>query len=66
MFEFLDILEFGRKVTIQDEEWLILRPLQNGCSLAVKPTDKMPCPVWLIQEPSARQIIEDIAEKAKD
>ena len=51
MFDFLDMLSFGREVECHGEEWLMLRPLQNRYSLAIRPGDDFPCQVFLIKEP---------------
>ena len=61
MFDFIDMLSFGRKVECHGEEWLILQPLQNRCSIAVRPGDNFPCQVFLIKElePQPKEVQPD-------
>lgn len=58
MFDFMQMMQFGRETKAHGETWLVLHALQNRCSLAIKPGDTFPCPVYLIQEPEKEKPTE--------
>lgn len=49
MFEFMDMLNFGKELEVNGEKWLSIKSLQNRCHLVVRPTDTYPCQVFLVQ-----------------
>ncbi|MFA5340182.1 MAG: hypothetical protein WC332_00250 [Clostridia bacterium] len=55
MFEFIDMMQFGKEIEAYGDKWVIVKPLQNRCHLAIRYTDKLPCQVYLIQTPDIPQ-----------
>ena len=58
MFDYLDIMTFGREIEAHGEKWLELKALQNRCYLAIRPSDSMPCQVFLVQTPEEEKKID--------
>jgi len=50
MFEIMDMMLFRKEIEIDGVKWLSLKYLQDGYHLVIKPTDSLPCQVWLVKE----------------
>ena len=50
MFEFMNLMNFGREITAQGEKWQSIQMLQNRYHLAVKIGDKLPTQCYVVRE----------------
>lgn len=55
MFDFIDLFSQGRKFKAHGEDWVSLKILNNGCHLAAKELDALPCQVFLVKEDEKKE-----------
>lgn len=49
MFDFFEMLAFGRRIRAHEEDWSSLKSFCDGWHLAVKPDATAPCVVYLVK-----------------
>lgn len=50
MFDFLDIFSLGQEIKAHGKDWILIKYLKEGYSLAVPKGETLPCQVYLIRE----------------
>lgn len=50
VFDFMNMMNFGREITAQGEKWQSVQMLQNRYHLAVKVGEKLPAQCYVVQE----------------
>lgn len=50
MFDFFEGLLLGQKVKAHGKDWILIKYLKEGYSLAVPKGETLPCQVYLIRE----------------
>lgn len=50
MFDFMNLMNFGREITAQGEKWQTVLVLQNNYHLAIKSCAKLPAQCYIVQE----------------
>lgn len=63
MFDFLNMMNFGRVITAHEEEWQSVQYLQNGYHLAIRRSEGMPNHCYLVKEDSTSCKQPDTADK---
>jgi hypothetical protein len=56
MFDFMNLMNFGREITAHGEQWQSIQMLQNGYHLAVRVGEKLPTQCYVVQEDKADNV----------
>lgn len=66
MFDFMNLMNFGREITAQGEKWQSVQILQNRYHLAVKVGEKLPAQCYVVQEDEKPKVDSSNAPLTKE
>jgi len=63
MFEFLELIDFGRVFEAHGEKWQKIKYIKDGYNIAIKDGDKLPCQLFLVKEEKKEKEIKEEEER---
>jgi hypothetical protein len=64
MFDFMDMLSFGKKIQSKGETWISIKYLHDGMYIAVREDALFPAPMYLVKEDKKEDKKEEVANEA--